>query len=138
MRAISISAAAVAVLAAATPSWATEDVECRARDGKAWLSFVAGTTPGLAPLGLSMGAGDKTWSTDKANGGTFIAVKQAFSDDDEMKIDVVADGKLAAILRVTIGHEEGQEPVLAGILHIHGVGAWPVVCGEEGEATEAE
>jgi hypothetical protein len=138
MRAVSTSMAAVAMLAAAMPAWATEDVECKARDNKAWMSFVVGTTPGLAPLGLSMGAGDKNWSTDKANGGTLIAVKQAFSDDDGMKIDVIADGKPAGILRVSIGHEEGQEPVLAGILHIHGVGAWPVVCGGEGEATEAE
>jgi len=138
LRAVSLFPAAVALLATAGLAQATEDIECKARDGKAWMSFVVGTTPGLAPLGLSMAAGDKTWSTDKANGGILIEVKQAFSDEDEMKIDVIADGKAAGILRVAIAHEEGQEPVLAGILHIHGVGIWPVVCGEETEETEAE
>ncbi len=138
MRVAAISAVAAAFLATASSAWATEDIECRARANKAWMSFVVGTTPGLAPLGLSMGAGDRIWSTDKANGGTLIVVKQAFSDDDGMKIDVLAESELAGALRVNFGHEEGQEPVLAGILHIHGVGAWPVVCGEGGEATEAE
>lgn len=133
-----MTAMAVAFFSTAMSAWATQDIECRARDSKACISFVVGTTTGLAPLGLSMAAGDKTWSTDRANGGTLIDVKQAFSDDDEMKIDVIADGKPAGILRVTIAHEEGQEPVLAGILQIQGVGAWPVVCGGEPEETEGE
>ena len=129
-------ASVIAVFAMAGAAHATEDVTCKASNNAAWISFVAGTTPGLAPLGLSMGAGDKIWSTAKENGGTLVEVKQAFSTEDDMKIDVIATGKPAGSLRAVFGHEEGQEPVLAGVLHINGVGAWPVVCGDEGEEPE--
>ena len=125
-----LAIAVALTLITAMPARATDDIECRAADNAAWISFVVGTTPGLNPLGLSMGAGARTWSTAKENGGTLIEVKQAFSTDDEMKIDVISAGKPAAFLRMGFAHEYGQEPVLAGVLHIVDVGAWPVVCGE--------
>ena len=64
---------------------------------------------------------------------TAILIAQAFSDDEGMKVDITDDNaeRIIAKLRVTRGHDEGSEPVLAGTLMIVGQGAWPVICSGE-------
>jgi hypothetical protein len=132
-----LALATVVVTAMAIPASATQDIECRAANNAAWMSFAAGTPPGIGAITLSMGAGDGHWSTNNARGGTLVQVLQAFDDGEEIKIDVTAGGELAASLRLSFA-DEGGEGVFGGILRIHGVGAWPVVCGGETEKTEAE
>ena len=124
--------AALVLMLYASPAQATQNIACRAPNNAAWISFLAGGTPGLNPLALSMGAGGKTWSTAKENGGAPIQVSQSFSSREEMEIDVADDkADVIARLRLSRAHEEGQDPVTAGTLHVAGVGAWPVTCGEE-------
>jgi hypothetical protein len=112
---------------------ATENIICSSADQKAAMGFVVGTTPGLNPLSLTMDANGKSWATKPEGGATAILVAQAFSDDEGMKIDITDDNaeRIIAKLRVTRGHDEGSEPVMAGTLMIVGEGAWPVIC--EGE-----
>ena len=115
----------------ASVAHATQEIVCKAADNAAWISFLVGGTPGLNPLALSMGAGGKIWSTAKENGGTLVQVSQSFSSSEDMKIDVSNDSEDAiARLRLSQAHEDGQEPITAGTLHIVGVGAWPVTCEE--------
>jgi hypothetical protein len=112
---------------------ATENITCSSSDGKASVSFLVGTTPGLNPLALTLEANGKYWVTKPDAKATTILIAQAFSDDEGMKIDITDDNaeRIIAKLRVTRGHDEGSEPVTAGTLMIVGEGAWPVIC--EGE-----
>ena len=125
--------AAVAIVFSVSPAPATENIICSSADQKAALSFLVGTTPGLAPLALTMDANGKQWATKPEGGATAILIAQAFSDDEGMKIDITDDNaeRIIAKLRVTRAHDEGSEPVIAGTLLIVGAGAWPVTC--EGE-----
>jgi len=125
--------AAVAIVFSVSPALATENIICSSADQKAALSFLVGTTPGLAPLALTMDANGKQWATKPEGGATAILIAQAFSDDEGMKIDITDDNaeRIIAKLRVTRAHDEGSEPVIAGTLLIVGAGAWPVTC--EGE-----
>jgi len=125
--------AAVAMVFSVSPALATENIICSSADQKAALSFLVGTTPGLAPLALTMDANGKQWATKPEGGATAILIAQAFSDDEGMKIDITDDNaeRIIAKLRVIRAHDEGSEPVIAGTLLIVGAGAWPVTC--EGE-----
>jgi len=125
--------AALAMVFSVSPALATENIICSSADQKAALSFLVGTTPGLAPLALTMDANGKQWATKPEGGATAILIAQAFSDDEGMKIDITDDNaeRIIAKLRVTRAHDEGSEPVIAGTLLIVGAGAWPVTC--EGE-----
>jgi hypothetical protein len=125
--------AAVAMVFSVSPALATENIICSSADQKAALSFLVGTTPGLAPLALTMDANGKQWATKPEGGATAILIAQAFSDDEGMKVDITDDNaeRIIAKLRVTRAHDEGSEPVIAGTLLIVGAGAWPVTC--EGE-----
>ncbi len=127
-------AAAVAALASsAGAALATENIICSSADEKAAMGFVVGTTPGLNPLSLTMDANGKSWATKPEGKQTAILIAQAFSDDEGMKIDITDDNaeRIIAKLRVTRGHDEGSEPVIAGTLMIVGEGAWPVTCSGE-------
>ena len=124
------SVLALAVLAMTSGTGlATENIICAAAGDAATMSFLVGTTPGLAPLGLYMEAGGKTWSTKKEDGGTIVAIAQSFSDDSGMRIDVADDNleRIIAELRVNLAREEG-EVVFAGTLRIAGIGVWAVTC----------
>ena len=125
--------AALAMVFSVSPALATENIICSSADQKAALSFLVGTTPGLAPLALTMDANGKQWATKPEGGATAILIAQAFSDDEGLKIDISDDNaeRIIARLRVSQAHEEGAEPVFAGTLHIAGVGAWPVTCSGE-------
>lgn len=122
--------AAAVLISLAGEALATENIVCTSRDDKASMSFLVGTTPGLNPLALTMEANGKRWATKPENDTTTILIAQAFSDDEGMKIDITDDNaeRVIAKLRVTRAHEEGNDPVTAGTLHIVGAGAWPVTC----------
>ena len=125
--------AAAAMMLGASQALATESIICSSADQKAAMGFVVGTTPGLNPLSLTMDANGKSWATKPEGSQTAILIAQSFSDDEGMKIDITDDNaeKIIAKLRVTFGHDEGSEPVLAGTLMIVGAGAWPVICSGE-------
>jgi len=108
---------------------ATENIICADASNAATMTFLVGTTPGLAPLGLYMRSGDKKWSTRKEDGGTTVTVAQSFSDDSGMRIDVADDNleRIIAELRVNLARE-GGEIVFAGTLRIAGIGVWAVTC----------
>ena len=122
-----------AMVLCAGEALATQNIICNAPDDKASFGFLVGTTPGLNPLGAGMEAGGKKWTTKPEAGATLITIAQAFSDDEGMKIDIADDNseRIIAKLRLTRAHEDGEEWILAGTLHIVGVGAWPVTCSEE-------
>ena len=125
--------AATAMMLGASNALATENIICSSADEKAAMGFLVGTTPGLNPLSLTMDANGKSWATKPEGGQTAILIAQAFSDDEGMKVDITDDNaeRIIAKLRVTRGHDEGSEPVLAGTLMIVGQGAWPVICSGE-------
>jgi hypothetical protein len=126
--------ASAAMMLFAGPALATENIICSSADEKAAMGFLVGTTPGLSPLSLTMDANGKSWATKpEGKKQTAILIAQAFSDDEGMKIDITDDNaeRIIAKLRVTRGHDQGSEPVIAGTLMIVGEGAWPVTC--EGE-----
>lgn len=128
----SFMASAVLVLSAGAAP-ATENIVCSSADQAAAMGFLVGTTPGVNPLSLTMDANGKSWATKPEGGQTAVLIAQAFSDDEGMKIDVSDANaeKIIARLRVSYAHDEGSEPVIAGTLHIVGVGAWPVTCSGE-------
>jgi hypothetical protein len=121
------------LLFSAGQALATENIICSASDDKASISFLVGTAPGLRPLAITMEAQGKTWATTAEGGATPIIIAQAFSDDEGMKIDISDDNaeRIIAKLRVSHAHEDGNEPIFGGTLHIAGVGAWPVTCSGE-------
>lgn len=127
------AAAIAALVSSAGAALATENIICSSADEKAAMGFVVGTTPGLNPLSLTMDANGKSWATKPEGKQTAILIAQAFSDDEGMKIDITDDNaeRIIAKLRVTRGHDEGSEPVIAGTLMIVGEGAWPVTCSGE-------
>lgn len=127
------AAAVAALISSAGAALATENIICSSADEKAAMGFVVGTTPGLNPLSLTMDANGKSWATKPEGKQTAILIAQAFSDDEGMKIDITDDNaeRIIGKLRVTRGHDEGSEPVIAGTLMIVGEGAWPVTCSGE-------
>lgn len=112
---------------------ATENIICSSADGKASLSFLVGTTPGLKPLSLSMEVAGKSWATAAEADATAILIAQSFADEEGTKIDISDDNaeRIIAKLRVTEAKDENSETVQAGTLMITGVGAWPVTCSGE-------
>lgn len=125
--------AAAAMMLGSSGALATENIICSSADEKAAMGFLVGTTPGLNPLSLTMDANGKSWATKPEGPQTAILIAQAFSDDEGMKVDITDDNaeRIIAKLRVTRGHDDGSEPVLAGTLMIVGEGAWPVICSGE-------
>jgi hypothetical protein len=108
---------------------ATENIICADASNAATMTFLVGTTPGLAPLGLYMKVGGKKWSTKEEDGATTVTIAQSFSDDSGMRLDVADDNleRIIAELRVNMARE-GGEIVFAGTLRIAGIGVWAVAC----------
>jgi len=129
-----ISKAAIAVLGLcglATPSLATEWVNCAAPDGAATFDFLTGSVDVLAIVGLNITTGDKVWASSAAYGpGDPVAVGQAFETADAILIDAVDEGVTARIAELRLFKTEGGDgaPVYGGTLSISGYGAWPVSC----------
>jgi hypothetical protein len=124
------AAAAALVCGLATPSLATEWVNCAAPDGAASFDYLAGTLDVLSVVGMTITAGEKVWATDPAYGpGDPVVVGQAFETPDMVLIDAVTpeiDGTIAQLrLFKAI---EGDSYAYGGTLRIPGYGAWAVSC----------
>lgn len=127
MRAILSSLSAMAVLAAATPTWATETTICSG-DG-ASISLLMGATPVVSIAKADMEAGTRRWSTQKEDGVTTITVGQAFETSEILHVDITDENvsEILAKLRVYKA-SESDFYAAGGTLWISGVGAWAVSC----------
>jgi hypothetical protein len=125
--------AAIAVIGLcglATPSLATEWVNCSDAAGAASFSYLAGTLEVLSVVAVTASAGERVWASDVAYGpGEPIVVGQAFDTGDTILIDAMdgAVNRIVARLRL-FRTTEGQDIVLAGTLQIPGEGVWAVSC----------
>ena len=115
----------------ATPSLATEWVNCVAPDGGATFDFLVGSLDVLSVAGLNISAGEKVWASSAAYGpGEPVVVGQAFETADTIMIDAMDEGMGAVIASLRLFKLEDPElgPVYGGTLKIAGAGAWPVSC----------
>ncbi len=128
-----IRRAAIAVIGLcglATPSIATEWVNCAAPDGAATLDFLAGSLDVLSIVGLNISVGEQVWANSAAYGpGDPVSVGQAFEDDRVVLIDAVDEAVTKKIAELRLFKtSENEETVFGGTLRIPGYGAWPVSC----------
>ncbi len=128
-------AARVAIVAGglcglATPSLATEWVDCADAAGAASFSYLAGSLDALSIVGLNISVGDKVWASDVAYGpGEPIAVGQAFATADTVLVDAYTPDMVSLVAQLRLFKaDEGESFAQGGILRIPGHGAWPVAC----------
>lgn len=115
----------------ATPSFATEWVNCVAPDGGATFDFLVGSLDVLSVAGLNISAGEKVWASSAAYGpGEPVVVGQAFETADTIMIDAMDESMAAVIAALRLFKIDDPElgPVYGGTLKIAGYGAWPVSC----------
>ena len=127
---IRLAAIALSLCGLATPSLATEWINCASPDGGARFDFLVGTTDVLAVAGMTITVGDKVWATDPAYGpGDPVGVGQAFETDTMILIDAVDPGVTTKIAELRLFKAtEVDASVYAGTLRIPGHGAWAVGC----------
>jgi hypothetical protein len=127
---IRLAAIAFGLCGLATPSLATEWVNCADSAGAASFSYLAGSLDQLHIVGLNISVGDKVWASDVVYGpGDPVAVGQAFESRDMVFVDAVAPDMSATIAELRLFKaEEGQSFIHAGTLRIPGLGAWAVDC----------
>lgn len=129
-----IRLAAIASLASlcglATPSLATEWVNCVAPDGAATFDFLVGSVDFLSIAGLNISTGEKVWASGAAYGpGDPVVVGQAFETPDTIVIDAVDEGMAAKVAELRLFKAtEADAMVYGGTLRIPGYGAWTVSC----------
>lgn len=121
----------------ATPSLATEWVNCASPDGGASFDFLVGTTEVLSIVGMTITVGEKVWATDPAYGpGEPTSVGQAFETDTmilidavDPRVDAVDPGVTAKIAELRLFKaSEADAPVYGGTMRVPGQGAWAVSC----------
>lgn len=113
------------------PAHATEWINCASTDGKAKLAFLVGTIDALSITGLTLSAGQASWSSAAAYGpGTPVHVGQAYEDSETIRIDAMDESfafRVAELRLFKTGEGDG-EVVIAGTLRIPDHGAWAVTC----------
>ena len=114
----------------ATPSLATEWVNCSDANGAATFSYLAGTLDVLAIAGLNISVGDKVWASDVAYGpGDPVAIGQAFESADTVLVDAMTPDMSAKVAELRLFKaSEGDSFVSAGTLRMPGQGVWAVSC----------
>lgn len=127
---IRLAAIALSLCGLATPSLATEWINCASPDGGASFDFLVGTTDMLAVAGMTITVGEKVWATDPAYGpGDPTSVGQAFETDTMILIDAVDPNVTTKIAELRLFKAtEADATVYAGTLRIPGQGAWAVTC----------
>lgn len=127
---IRLAATAVSLCGLATPSLATEWVNCASPDGGASFDFLVGTTDVLAIAGMTITVGEKVWATDPAFGpGDPTSVGQAFETDTMVLIDAVDPAVTTKIAELRLFKAaEAELQAYGGTLRIPGHGAWAVTC----------
>lgn len=128
---IRAAAIALALAATATPSLATEWINCSDRDGQASFDMLVGALDVISIVGLTVSVGEQVWASDVAYGpGDPVQVGQAFETADMVLVDAVDANVMTRIaeLRLFKATEGDALTVLAGTLRIPGHGAWAVSC----------
>ncbi len=127
---IRLAAIAIGLCGLATPSLATEWVNCSDADGQATFSYLAGSVDALSIVGLNISVGDKVWASDVAYGpGEPVAISQAFATPDMVFVDAMDPGMIGRIAELRLFKaSEGDAVVAAGTLRLPGQGAWAVTC----------
>lgn len=122
--------AAALVCGLATPSLATEWVNCVAPDGAASFDYLAGALEVLGVVGMTITAGEQVWATDPAYGpGDPVAVGQAFETPEMVLIDAVTPEITGTIAQLRLFKAaDGDAFAAGGTLRIPGHGAWAVSC----------
>jgi hypothetical protein len=126
------SAAVAAVLAGfATPSLATEWINCADAEGGASFDLLVGALDVISIVGLTISVGDQVWASDVAYGpGEPVVVGQAFEDAETIRVDAMDENFNARIaeLRLFKATEGDAATVYAGTLRIPAHGVWAVSC----------
>jgi hypothetical protein len=127
---IRLAAIAISLCGLATPSLATEWVNCVASDGAATFDFLTGSLDVIAIVGLNISVGEQVWANSAAYGpGDPVAVGQAFENSEMILIDAVDEAMTAKIAELRLFKStEGDALVYGGTLRIAGHGAWAVSC----------
>lgn len=122
--------AAALLCGLATPSLATEWVNCAAPDGAASFDYLAGTLDVLSIAGMTITVGEQVWATDPAYGpGDPVVVGQAFETSEMVLIDAVTPEIDATLAQLRLFKSaEGDAFAYGGTLRIPGHGAWAVSC----------
>ena len=122
--------AAALLCGLATPSLATEWVNCAAPDGAASFDYLAGTLEVLGVVGMTITVGEQVWATDPAYGpGDPVVVGQAFETPEMVLIDAVTPEIDARVAELRLFKAtEGDSYTYGGTLRIPGYGAWAVSC----------
>ena len=122
--------AAALLCGLATPSLATEWVNCAASDGAASLDYLAGTLDVLSVVGMTITVGEQVWATDPAYGpGDPVVVGQAFETPEMVLIDAMTPELDSFIAQLQLFKAtEGDSYAYGGTLRIPGYGAWAVSC----------
>ena len=125
-----LAAIAFSICGLATPSLATEWIDCSDADGAATFSYLAGSLDTLGIVGLNISVGDKAWASDVAYGpGDPVAVGQAFETADMVLVDAVDPEMTRRIAELRLFKaSEGNSHARSGTLRIPGLGAWAVSC----------
>ena len=86
---------------------------------------------GLVPLGATIKAAGKTWTTEEGKAGTTqIWPAQSASSDNRLYLDFTDTDYAAIIVQIRLfWAEEETDPVYGGVLRIAEHGAWPISCG---------
>jgi hypothetical protein len=114
----------------ATPSLATEWVNCADAAGAASFSYLAGSLDALSIVGLNISVGDTVWASDVVYGpGDPVAVGQAFATGDTVLIDAYTPDMVSLLAQLRLFKaDEGDSYVQGGTLRLPGFGAWAVSC----------
>lgn len=125
------AAIVVALATLATPSSATEWVNCGDAQGEASFDFLVGALDVISVVGLTISVGEKVWASDVAYGpGEPVVVGQAFEDAETIRIDAMNENLMTRIaeLRLFKATEGEAAAVYGGTLRIPSHGAWAVNC----------
>ncbi len=115
----------------ASPAQATGTIACEATDGSdAAIMLGVGRLPILAVIGVFVTAEGQDWSLD-GSVGTQISVGQGFMDSDQLLVDLVDTNIEEVLISLRLyRNSTGKSSAEAGVLTVHNVGVYPVMCEE--------
>ncbi len=115
------------ILATSVPAWATASFTCRSDQGvTVYLGAFNG--PELVVNTVEIVAGDTHWSTRNVDAEQLV-ILQSFSDRQRIIVDLSDPNVENIVAKIRLfGADEGVDFVLAGTLHMPGIGAYALVC----------
>ncbi len=126
-----LGAALLTAVATVSPAQATGTIACEATDGSgAAIMLGVGRLPILAVISAFATAEGLDWSLD-GSVGTQISVGQGFMDSDQLLVDLVDTNIEEILISLRLYRSStGKSAAEAGVLTVHDVGAYPVMCEE--------